>query len=244
MAEASRESILLELLKLHATDQQIVDLEHEVRERRRELEVFEEGVTGLSSRLEQLDTNLERALLEARRAERALDERRDALDRTRSRVSQVQNQRQYSAASLEFDLIRQDVRKLEDMVLDKLQVVENLEGARKGLAEELESSRGEMGPRREAIAARLEELQDELTIKGDRRDNLAMRIDARALGLYDRIRGGRSRVAMAPLSEEAACGNCHTSVTIQQEMQIKSLSTLICCEGCGVILYPRDLKVP
>ncbi len=244
MAEESRESILLELLKLHAIDQEIVDLQHEVEERRRELELFEEGVTGLSSRLEQLDTNLERALLEARRAERALDERRDALDRTRSRVSQVQNQRQYSAASLEFDLIRQDVRKLEDMVLDKLQVVENLEGARKGLAEELESSRGQQGPRREAVAARLEELKDELAIKGDRRDNLALRIDARALGLYDRIRGGRSRVAMAPLSEEADCGNCFTSVTIQQQMQINSLSTLVCCEGCGVILYPRDLRVP
>lgn len=244
MAETSRESILFELLKLHAIDQEIVDLEHEAEERRRELELFEEGINGLASRLEQLDTNLERARLEARRAERALDERRDALDRTRSRVSQVQNQRQYSAASLEFDLIRQDVRKLEDMVLDKMQVVENLEGTRKGVADELENSRGEMGPRREAIAARLEELEDELAIKADRRDNLALRIDSRALGLYDRIRAGRSRVAMAPLSEEAACGNCFTSVTIQQEMRIRSLSTLVCCEGCGVILYPRDLQVP
>lgn len=242
MAETSRESILIELLKLHAIDQEIVGLEHEAEERRRELELFEEGVTGLASRLERLETNLEQARLESRRAERALDERREALDKTRSRVSQVQNERQYSAASLEFDLIRQDVRKLEDMVLDKMQVVEELEGRYKELAAELETSRGEVGLRRETVAARLKELEDELAIKNDRRENLAQRIDSRALGLYERIRGGRSRVAMAALSEEAACGNCHTSVTIQQEMQIRGLSTLVCCEGCGVILYPRDLR--
>ncbi len=242
MAETSRESILIELLKLHAIDQEIVGLEQEAEERRRELERFEEGVSGLASRLEQLETNLEHARLDSRRAERALDERREALDKTRSRVSQVQNERQYSAASLEFDLIRQDVRKLEDIVLDKMQVVEELEGRHKELAAELESSRGEVGPRREAVAARLKELEDELAVKNDRRENLAIRIDGRALGLYERIRGGRSRVAMAALSEEAACGNCFTSVTIQQEMQIKSLSTLVCCEGCGVILYPRDLR--
>jgi len=86
------------------------------------------------------------------------------------------------------------------------------------------------------------ELRDELAIKRDRRHNLAIRLDTAALSLYDRIRAGRSGVAVAPLTEESVCGHCFTSVTIQQEMLIKQMTTLICCEGCGVILCPHDLK--
>ncbi len=243
MARTSEQSsTLIQLLDLHAIDQEIASLERQAEERKNELAAFEEGVAGLESKLERLDTELEQARLEARRNERVVDEKRDTLDRLRSRVSQVQNERQYSAATLEFDLVRQDLRKLEDMVIEKLQVVEDLEGRRRQIETELEQSRGEAGPRQEAITTGLQELAEQLAIKRDRRHNLAIRVEERALGLYDRIRGGRSRVAMAPLTEEAACGNCYTAVTIQQQMQIKGLSTLVCCEGCGVILYPEGLR--
>ncbi len=217
-------------------------MEREAGERKNEQVAFEEGVAGLESRLERLDAEVEHARLDARRNERVVDEKRDTLDRLRSRVSQVQNERQYSAATLEFDLVRQDLRKLEDLVIEKLQVVEDLESRRRQIQDELEQSRREAGPRREAISAGLRELEQQLAIKRDRRHNLAIRIDERALGLYDRIRAGRSQIAMAPLTEEAACGNCYTAVTIQQQVQIKGLSTLVCCEGCGVILYPEGLR--
>jgi predicted nucleic acid-binding Zn-ribbon protein len=127
-------------------------------------------------------------------------------------------------------------------VLNKLQVVEELEGQHKLLTEELEAARTDAGPRGEEIAGRVRVLQDELAIMRDKRQNQALRVDSGALSLYDRIAAGRSRIALAPLTDEGVCGNCFTSVTVQQEMQIKGMRVLVCCEGCGVILYPGDLK--
>ena len=228
------------MLDLHEVDQQIVAIERQLGQYQEELAGMSDGVSGFESGLERVDNELERAREDAHRSEKAVDERRDTLDRIRSRVNQVQNERQYSAASLEFDLVRQDLRKLEDKAVERLQTVEDLENHRSEVLEKLESARSEAGPRGVEIADRAKELEGDLAVKRDRRSNLSIRLDSGALGLYDRIRAGRSQVGLAPLTEESVCGYCFTSVTIQQEQQIKSMKKLVCCEGCGVILYPGD----
>jgi predicted nucleic acid-binding Zn-ribbon protein len=243
MTEASDQSgVLQQLLALHEIDQRILEGERELRRCREELATLEENVLALEARLEKMETELAGARADARRSERAVEDKRATLDRLRSRVNQVQNERQYSAASLEFDLVRQDLRKLEDQVLEYMQRVEELENGRKEIVAALDEARAEAGPRREEIVNRVEKLDEELEIMRDRRHNLAIRIDSGALGLYDRIRAGRSHIAMAPLTEESVCGNCYTAVTIHQQMQIKRMASLVCCEGCGVILYPENLE--
>jgi predicted nucleic acid-binding Zn-ribbon protein len=237
----ANETLLQQLLDLHAIDQEIVGMESEIRECRGELETMEDGVSGMDSALERLNVELEKARVESRSVERAVDEKRDALARVRQRTDQVQNERQYSAASLEFDLVRQDLRKLEDKALEKMQTVEELENLRKEKLEGLEGARADAGPRGEELQGRIKQLQEDLEVRRDKRDNAAIRIDERALGLYDRIRAGRSQLAMAPLTEEDVCGYCFTAVTAMQRMQINGMATLVCCEGCGVILYPGDL---
>ena len=232
--------ILQQLLGLHAIDQRILNTERELRQYGDELAADEERVFALEAAGEKLDTELQRARAESRATEHAADAKRDTLERIRSRVNQSQNEKQYSASSLEFDLVRQDLRKMEDRAIEKLQVVEELETRKRELEAELEEARATAAPRREEMSGRRSELEDELAIDKDRRENLAIRLDKEALSLYDRIRQGRSEVALAPLTEESVCGHCYTSVTIQQEMQIKSMTRLICCEGCGVILYPES----
>ncbi|UCC48193.1 MAG: hypothetical protein JSV41_12090 [Gemmatimonadota bacterium] len=239
---SGQSGVLEQLLDLHEIDQQILSMEGELKRYETELTVAEEAVARLESALEAVGGELERARLEARGSERAVDDKRLRLDRLRTRVNQVRNERQYGAATLELDLARQDIRKLEDNALQKLQVVEDLEVRRAALLTELENARAQAGPLRDEAQARRQQLEEELAIKRDRRHNLAIRIEQRVLGLYDRIRAGRTGVALAPLTDESVCGNCYTAVTIQQELQIKGLSALVCCEGCGVILYPGDLK--
>jgi predicted nucleic acid-binding Zn-ribbon protein len=243
MAEMTKEiSLLQQLLDLHAVDQKIREAEDELSGNRNQLDQVADGVAGLESQLERVTSELERARVEARSAERAADDKRLQLDRIRTRVNQVRNEKQYSAASLEFDLTKQDLRKLEDQAIDRMQVVEELESRKSGIEAELDVARDEMGPLAQDLESRSTQLGDEVAILRDRRNNLAIRIDGGALSLYNRIRAGRSQIALAPLTDEKVCGHCFTSVTVQQEMQIREMTRLICCEGCGVILYPGDLK--
>jgi len=143
--------ILQQLRDLHEIDQHILAIERELGQFREELAGMSDGVSGLETGLERVETELERARKDAHRSEKAVDDRRDTLDRIRTRVNQVQNERQYSAASLEFDLVRQEIRKLEDHAVDRLQVVEELENRHNDVLAQLESVRSEAGPRGVAI---------------------------------------------------------------------------------------------
>ena len=236
---SQREGLLQQLLELHAVDQQILEAERELHRSEEQLGSTEDSLAGLTAKLERVSSELERRRGEARSSEGAADAKRDTLYRIRNRVDRSQNERQYSAASLEFDLVKQDLRSLEDRALEKLQLVEDLEARQKDLTAQLQEANSAAGPQREETEKRREEVERELAIERDRRNNLAVRLESGALGLYDRIRAGRSEVALAPLTAETVCGHCFTAVTIQQEMEIKSLAALVCCEGCGVILYPE-----
>jgi predicted nucleic acid-binding Zn-ribbon protein len=242
MSDSSQEPLLQQLLTLHAFDQEISFLERELKRDQDGLLTAVEGAAGLKAELERVDSELLRLRADARTAEHNVDSKRDQLDRLRSKVNQVKTEKQYGAATLEFDLVKQEIRKLEDQVLEKLQVVEDLEGRRKALQDEYDVAEAEVAPMGEEVEKRRTHLEEELVIKRDRRNNIAIRLDEGVLALYDRIRSGRQEVALAPLTGERVCGNCFTSVTIQQEMQIKGLSVIVCCEGCGVILYPQEMK--
>jgi hypothetical protein len=74
----------------------------------------------------------------------------------------------------------------------------------------------------------------------DRRNNRAVRLDPQTLRLYDRVRRGRTRLAVAPLTAEGACGNCFNILPLQQQTEVRREDSLIRCEQCGVILYPLD----
>lgn len=242
MSDSSQEPLLQQLIALHAFDLEITFLERELKRDQDGLLTAVEGVAGLKAELERIDSELLRLRADARSAEHTVDAKRDQMDRLRSKVNQVKNEKQYGAATLELDLVRQEIRKLEDQVLDKLQIVEDLEGRRKAIQDEFDVAEAEVAPMGEEVEKRRANLEHELAIKRDRRHNLAIRLDENVLALYDRIRSGRQEVALAPLTGESVCGNCFTSVTIQQELQIKGLEVIICCEGCGVILYPEEMK--
>ena len=233
---------LKQLLELQALDLEIRETERDLGKTSEGLSAVDDGVSSLEEGLAKLDARLKDLRLDARSGERGVDEKQDALARIKGRVSNVQNEKQYSAATLEFDLIRRDLRALEDQVLEKLQVIEDLEGQRKELVSALEGATAEAGPQREEMGARAKEFDEALAMKRDRRENLTIRVDKRSMALYHRIISGRSDVALAPITDEGVCGNCHTFVTMQQTMEVNRLDRLICCEGCGVILYPEDFK--
>ena len=238
MTAGSVANTLAALRLLHDIDREAARSERQLQQCRARLAALDDALAGLEADLAQASAELEDRRAELRRLQRAIDEKRQALDRARARLDGVQNQRQYSAASVEYDLIRRDIRLLEDQALEVLQKVDELEARRRDLADELERARLDAEPRRAEIAAEIERIEAVLETQRGRRAEATRRVDPRTLELYNRIRRSRSDVAMAALTEDGACGHCFTAVTIQQQLEIRTFARIHRCEGCGVILYP------
>jgi len=105
------------------------------------------------------------------------------------------------------------------------------------LIRNLEKARAESEPRVEELMRARAEAETALAILNDRRHNSAIRLDAAALRLYERVRAGRASVALAPLTPEGACGHCYHTLPLQEQAEVRNASKLSRCEVCGVILY-------
>jgi predicted nucleic acid-binding Zn-ribbon protein len=106
------------------------------------------------------------------------------------------------------------------------------------LGEKLAAAEAEIRPRQDEVTAARTELEEEIALLRQQRENLAVRVDPATLRLYDRVRAGRSRSALAPLTLDGACGHCFNVVPVQRQSEIRRGVTLQRCEACGVILYP------
>lgn len=231
----------LEALRtLHEVDAEAVKNERQLKAARTRLATLDDSIHEIEDDLAQVASELAERRAEVRDVQRQVDDKRAALERARTKMDAVQNQRQYSAASVELDLVRRDIRVLEDRALEVLQKADDLETRRRELNERLEAARVELLPKREEVVAEVNRIEAVVTAQRDQRAQAAERVETRTLELYDRIRAGRSDVAMAPLTGDGACGHCFTAVTIQQRLEVKTLSRIIRCEGCGVILYPAS----
>jgi predicted nucleic acid-binding Zn-ribbon protein len=102
-----------------------------------------------------------------------------------------------------------------------------------------------LGKAKEEIASKEQEIEAEraesehtLSVLQDRRANHALHMDKTAVRLYERVRSGKRKTALAPLTADGACGVCYNVLPMQEQSEIRMGRALRRCEACGVILYP------
>jgi predicted nucleic acid-binding Zn-ribbon protein len=100
--------------------------------------------------------------------------------------------------------------------------------------------RAEAAPRKEELTRSRQEALDALEVLEDQRQNRVIRLRSDAARLYERIGGSKTRVALARLTPDGACGHCFSVIPLNEQNQIRRQETLHRCEACGVILYPES----
>jgi len=144
-------------------------------------------------------------------------------------------------AALQEDhrLLRQRQAELEDRELERLEVIETVEGA----IEATRSRRAEVAARaaelEAAIRAARDEIRGELARIKTERGARAAGLPAPVLEVYDRLRdnprlGGR---AAAPLGK-GVCGGCRIQLPMMESSRIRAEApdSVVCCVGCGRLL--------
>lgn len=217
-------------LEIRELDAELASMATDLTERRTAVEELERRVEATQGRLSEADQRF-------RKFQRAVQAGRATLKRLEARGLEVANMQQHLAVRHEADVARSNLRGAEEDALDTLQEVERLREELEGLEADLDELRGDYGRRREAMDTRTSELQDQLAIRRDQRHNREIRLDARVLQMYEKVRKGRSDSALAPLTGDGVCGHCFTSVPIQKQADIRAGRSLAVCEGCGIILY-------
>lgn len=228
------------LLDLQDLDEQMAEAKAKVREFEPELEELEAPVEELEEQVEAVRSRLEEMKAEERRLERGADDKRAQLEKYEARLERVRSAREEAAARTEIDLISKAIEADEDDALELIDQIRRTELKLDELEGKLADLRNEMAPKRETLLQERDEAADQLDILKDKRENKLIRLSDDAARLYERIRGGKTKVALAQLTKDGACGHCFSMIPLQEQNEIRRREALHRCEACGVILFAED----
>lgn len=225
------------LLSLQDIDAAIDERTQRLKELTHEIAQQEEDLEALEGKAEVARKKVEEAEAELRKIERSVQAGRATLKRLEARAQEVQNMKQHLAARAEVDAARRNLRVAEEDALDAMQDLEDGKAALEEVERELTARSQEHRARVAEAREESKALEQEIDIQRDRKKNRETRLGAAALRLYQKVRSGRTRRVLAPLTQDGVCGNCFTMIPLQRQADIRSGRKLEICEGCGVILY-------
>jgi predicted nucleic acid-binding Zn-ribbon protein len=228
------------LLELQQLDDLMAEAHAKVDQFEPQLEEMEAPVLAAEREVESVRQRVDEMKTELRRLERGAEDKTAQLRKYEERLERVRNAREEAAARTEIDLIRRAVEADEDDALDLMDQVKRYELKLDELERKLAVLRADVAPRMEELERARDEARVQLDVLEDQRRNKVVRLNRDAARLYERVRGGRTRVTLARLTPDGACGHCFSMIPIQEQNQIRRREALHRCEGCGVILYTEE----
>jgi uncharacterized protein len=224
------------LLALQELDDEIARAEARLADFEPQLREVDAPVTALAGDVEAARTRLAELRAQVQRLEQAGEQKRERLKQYEERL-RVRNTREEAAARIELDLVRRAVEADEREALENREQATRTDLKLDELEKQLERKRTELAPQRGELEAQRAQAEATLNELRSRRSDAASRVEPQALRLYERIRSGRSKRVLAPLTDEGACGHCFNLLPVQEQAQIRGGAALYRCEACGVILY-------
>ncbi len=174
-----------------------------------------------------------------RQTQAALDLNKDRLGRSEGRLEGVQNTTEFQAASKEIE----QLRKLNTTLGEQgKKTVSDIENANKDLATingQLETLKSERDAQASTLKNQNADLEGELARLDTERKGYTQQIEPKTLTLYDRVRGARAGVGMAP-AIAGRCQACNMMVPPQHYNEIQKGLSLQSCPSCHRILFIKQ----
>lgn len=158
------------------------------------------------------------------------------ISRHKDQLYQVKTNEQFKAMKHEIEAEEENIRKIEDQILDKMMEAEQLEKLVKDAASRLDGEKAR-------VASTIQQLESERQADIQERDKLLSHREelSRALSdtvreVYERVRSARRGLAVAQV-RDGSCTGCNVLLRPQAYNNVRTNDSIINCESCGRILY-------
>ena len=232
---------LLTLLQLQRIDQRLRELEQLKLEIPRQVEALTHEHTEIERTLIDKEQHLSVLQKDRRQYERDLEAANEQVRKYQRQLLSVKTNKEYDALQAEIQAQKTTVAEHEDTILRLMTDIEDL-------SRDIEQVRIAVATQKQRITEEQHELQKQLTavdedvqVVLDERRRTLIRIDQRVVDAYERIRKGKSGVAVVPI-KKGACGGCFNIIPLQRVAEIRRMDRLMICENCGriLVLEPQE----
>lgn len=224
------------LLELQTMDRKIREIRDRIDSYDPMLEEVEAPALRLAEVVGVTENRVRDLRLEERRVRLSAEDKRARVHRLEERLNLVRTVREEAAVQAELGLVRRALDQEEQEVVNLLDQISRFEERLDNQKVDMEEARAAVGPRREELVAERELALAGVAALEQRREEFASAIEPRYLHAYNHLARGGRRVAVAPMTEDGACGSCFSVIPLQLQNEIRTRAPLHRCEACGIIL--------
>ena len=227
---------------------ELQELDHRITELTREISYLPAHIKEIESKLESHRRKLEadRALLtangkERKRLEDDIKVFEGKISKLRDQMGEAKTNEQYRAFQHEIEFAQQEIRKIEDTILERMADAETLDQNVKKAEAALKQESLEVEKEKRAAEQCTEADRSELTRAQQQRTGIAGAVSSQSLLVYERIRKLRNGLAIAEV-RGGRCTGCNVILRLHYRQRILSDEEVLGCEACGRLLYylPAD----
>lgn len=239
--EISIEDKLRQLYALQRIDSKIDEIEVLKGELPIEVSDLEDEITGLETRLKNLNDTVKDIEKEGQKFTTKITEGEALIKKYTKQLDDVKNNREFDALTkelemqkLEIQLAEKKAREINDKVTAKNTVIKEAKEKLKAKKANLDIKKDEL----KSIIAKTEKEEKALRKSSSAAEAV---IDERLLKAYHRIRNNyRNGLALVAI-ERDACGGCFNQIPPQIQLEVSQRKKIIACEHCGRILVDSEI---
>ena len=228
------------LKELQELDQDLLDAKEGIQDYDTKFEAVENPALVLESETVRTRSRVQEMKLEERRLELSLEEKKTRQERLDERLGSVKNLREEAAVSAELEMVKRALQSDEQEAFSLLDQIRTLEDKLADLEVRYAEAKGLVEPALAALIAERDAGKAAVAALVAQRESFVAGMDPVELKLYEGIRRGGRRKAVAELTLDGACANCFGVIPLQLQNEIRHGNGLHRCEACGVILAAPD----
>ena len=173
----------------------------------------------------------------ARRAiEKDVAVQQGRLSKFRDQLMEVKTNREYQAMQHEIEIAQNEVKALEERVLERMLEADDLAAVVKRVEGELTAEQKKVDAERRDMAAEHAGLAASLEKNAAERTALVAAINKQVLAIFDLVSQRRHGIAVAE-ARDGICTICHLRLRPQVFNNIRRNEEIIQCDSCQRILY-------
>lgn len=227
----------LQLIRnLQEADDKIGRLRRDIDAIPREIEDLKKHLLKAQEELHNLNEQMSDDEKKRKSLERAVEDRKAQLLKSKGKVPEVKTNKEYSALLSEIENMEKTIYGSEDEILNIMELMEQKAALKKD-KERAEKVETELFNRlKEQKEKELEQLNQELNVRMAERTGLAVGLRKPLLEQYERLRQIRHGLAVVSVVDEV-CQGCHMTLPPQLVAEIIGGEEVILCAHCNRILF-------
>jgi hypothetical protein len=239
MSDVTKEQIL-SLVNLQRIEIEIRSIKTKISNVDQRLEKLDENLHDFQQVIEEQESVINELNQKYRNYETDVRMNLDQIKKSEAKLSSVKTNKEYQAFLKEIDDIKDKNSKLEDVMIEFLDRIEDAENTLNAKMTEYSELQARLNNEKETIQKETEAGKRQLENLDAERQAVAAGIDAGLLATYNKVKSIQGNSIAIAVVKDAVCQGCNMNIPPQMYNELQRGDSLKKCPICDRIIYWKD----